>query len=82
MIVEWSWVEIFRNLDVECQPHSARVMVDSMSSWESDILGKINDSQRNDPELVKVIKRIADRPEFKLTEGVLYCQGRLCVSDV
>ena len=53
-----------------------------MHTWKLEILGRIKSSQREDPELVRLIDNIADRPEFRLVEDVLYCQDRLCVPDV
>ena len=53
-----------------------------MSAWEPELLGKVRDSQRNDPRLVRVIEQIDQRPEFRLIGGVLYYQDRQCVPDI
>ena len=57
-------------------------MLTTMSAWEPELLGKVRDSQRNDPRLVRVIEQIDQRPEFRLIGGVLYYQDRLCVLDI
>ena len=45
-------------------------------------MGRIKSNQGEDPGLVRLINNIADRPEFRLMDGVLYCQDRLCVPDI
>ena len=62
--------------------HSERVLLATMFAWELELLGKVKDSQRNDPKLVRVIEQIDQRPEFRLIGGVLYYQERLCVPDI
>ena len=57
-------------------------MVANMHTWEPEILGRIKSSQTKDPELVRLLDNIVDRPEFRLIDGVLYCHDRLCVPDV
>ena len=57
-------------------------MLATMSAWEPELLGKVKDSQRNDPRLVRVIEQIDQMPEFRLIGGVLYYQDRLCVLDI
>ena len=52
-------------------------MLATMSAWEPKLLGKVKDSQRDDPKLVRVIEQIDQRPEFRLIGGVLYYQDRL-----
>ena len=37
-------------------------MVVSMHTWELEILGKIKSSRTEDPELVRLIDSIADKP--------------------
>ena len=32
--------------------------------------------------MAETLEKIASKLEFKLVEGVLFCQGRLCVLDV
>lgn len=70
-----------RDLDVEFQLPSDRVMLATMSKWEPELLAKVKDNQRDDPELVKVIEQVDQRPESKLIDGVPYYQDRLCVLD-
>ena len=82
LAAEGVWTDVFRDLDVQFQPLSDRVMLATMSAWEPELLGKVKDSQHNDPKLVKVIEQIDQRPEFRLIGGVLYYQDRLCVPDV
>ncbi|XXG80254.1 hypothetical protein AAC387_Pa09g1169 [Persea americana] len=53
-----------------------------MSAREPELLGKVNDSQRSDPDLVRVIEQIDQRPEFRLIGGVLFYQDRLCMLGV
>ena len=74
LATEGVWTDVFRELDVYFQPLSDRVMLATMSAWEPELLGKVKDSQRNDPNLVRVIKQIDQRPEFRLIGGVLYYQ--------
>ena len=66
------WTDVFRDLDVQFQPLSDRVMLTTMSTWEPELLGKVKDSQHSDPRLVRVIEQIDQRPEFRLIGGVLY----------
>ncbi|XXG53142.1 hypothetical protein AAC387_Pa03g1289 [Persea americana] len=82
LAAESVWTDVFRDLDVQFQMLSDRVMLATMSTWEPELLGKVKDSQCNDPKLVKVIKQIDQRPEFKLIGGVLYYQDRQCVPDI
>ena len=82
LAAEGVWTNVFIDLDVQFQPLSDRVMLATISAWEPELLGKVKDSQRNDPNLVRVIKQIDQRPEFRLIGDVLYYQDRLCVPDV
>ena len=82
LAAEGVWTNVFIDLDVQFQPLSDRVMLATMSAWEPELLGKVKDSQRNDPNLVRVIKQIDQRPEFRLIGDVLYYQDQLCVPDV
>ena len=52
LMIEWSLTDLFRDLDIEFQPQSERVIVANMHTWEPEILGRIKDSQREDSELV------------------------------
>ena len=82
LAAEGVWTDVFRDLDVQFQPLSDRVMLTTMSTWEPELLGKVKDSQHNDPRLVRVIEQIDQRPEFRLIGGVLYYQDRVCVPDI
>ena len=73
---------VIQSLAIEFQPQSERVMVASMHTWEPEILSRIKTSQTEDPELVRLIDSVADRPEFRLLDGVLYYHDKLCVLDV
>ena len=64
------------------EPISDKVMLASMFVWEPEILGKIKSRQSEHPELVKVIEQIDSMPDFRLLEGVLYFQDRLCVPNI
>ena len=79
---ECSLMKLFRDLAIEFQPQSERVMVANTHTWEPDILDMIKSSQKEDPELVRLIDSVVDMPEFRLIEDVLYCQDGLCVPDV
>ena len=82
LTAEGVWSDVFRDIDVQFQPFSDRAMIATMSAWEPELLGKVKDSQCSDPDLVRVIEHIDQRPEFRLIGGVLYHQDRLCVPDV
>ena len=82
IVPEWRWMEQFRDLDVEVWPISEKVMIASMAAWEPEIMNRIKECQKDDPELQRIIDHIDDRPEFRLIEGVLSCKDRLCVPDV
>ena len=82
LLTEWSLTELFGDLEIEFQPQSERVMAANMRTWEPEILGRIKDSQKEDPKLVRLIDSITDKLEFRLVDGVLYCHDRLCIPDV
>ena len=67
---------------MEFQSLSDRVMLATMSTWEPELLAEVKDSQCEDLELVKVIEQVDQMLEFKLIDGVLYYQDRLCVPGV
>ena len=69
-------------MDVEFQPQTEKVMIANMHTWELEILGRIKSSQREGHELIRLIDSMADRLEFRLVEGLLYCHDRFCVPDV
>ena len=52
LAAEGVWTDVFRDLDVQFQLLSDRVMLATMSTWEPELLGKVKDSQRNDFKLV------------------------------
>ncbi|XXG74434.1 hypothetical protein AAC387_Pa07g3155 [Persea americana] len=82
LAVESVWTDVFRDLDIHFQLLSDRVMLATMSAWEPELLGNVEDSQRNDPKLVRVIEHIDQRLEFRLIGRVLYYHDRLCVLDI
>ena len=53
-----------------------------MGVWELEIVNKIKEAQKDDPELLRIIQHVGDKPEFRLIDEVLYCKDRLCVPDV
>lgn len=76
------WMVQFKDIDVELQPLSNRVMLVSMSLWEPEIVNRIKDNQRDDPELVRITDHMEKRPDFSLIDGALYCRDWLCVPYV
>lgn len=44
LIVEWKWIKKFRDIDMDFQPLGDSVLLDSMSSWESEIVSKIREN--------------------------------------
>ena len=43
---------------------------------------KVKESQMQDPELARVVEHIADRPDFRRMDEVLYYRDRLCVPNI
>ena len=35
-----------------------------------------------DPDLAKIVEQISERPDFRMSDGVLYFRDRLCVQKV
>ena len=79
---EWSWAEIFLDLGVSLQPIDDKIMLANMFVMEPEILSRIKSKQSEDPELARVIEQIDSRPDFRIVEGVLYFQDRLCVPNI
>ena len=50
--------------------------------WKPEIVNRIKEAQKDDPELQRIIDHIDRNPEFQLIDGFLYCEDRLCVLDV
>ena len=69
-------------LGVGVEPLRERVMLASMTTYEPTFIQKIKDSQLQDPDLAKIVGQIAERPDFRILDGVLYFRDRLCVPDV
>ena len=42
----------------------------------------VKDDQLQDPELAKISEHIAERPDFRIVDGILYYQDRLCVPNI
>ena len=57
-------------------------MLANMTVSEPTFIQKIKDGQLQDPDLAKVVEHTAERPDFRMVNGVLYFSERLCVPDV
>ena len=82
MRLEWSWVETFKDMGIYFQSLNDKVMLASLFSSELEIIPRVKSLQSYDPNLTKIIENIADRPNFRILDGVLYCQDRLCVPEL
>ncbi|XXG73138.1 hypothetical protein AAC387_Pa07g2106 [Persea americana] len=82
------WMEYIKDYDFPIKNHPGKanavaVALSRKAALVSFLAAEgVKDSQRSDPDLVKVIEQIDQRPEFRLIGGVLYYQDRLCVPDV
>ena len=72
----------FEELGVDFQPLSEGVMLANMSVSEPSFIRKIKDNQLQDPELAKISEHIAERPDFRIVDGVLFYRDRLCVPNI
>ena len=79
---EWRWIEQFKDMDVEVWPVNEKVLVVIMGVYETEIVNRIKEGQKDDPELQQIGKHTDDMSEFKLIDGILYCKDRLCVPNV
>ena len=62
----------FEELGVEVQPLRKCVMLANMIVSELTFIQKIKDSQLQDPDLIKIVELISERPDFRILDGVLY----------
>lgn len=69
-------------MDFEIEFVSDRVMMVAMSMFELQVIQQIKDSQFKDLEWDRVRNRIADKPDFRLEDVILYFRDRLCVPNV
>ena len=67
-------MEQFRDMDMEVWPVNEKILVATMGVWEPEIVNRIKEAQKDDPELQMIIEHVDDRPEFRLIGGVLYCK--------
>ena len=59
-------------LRVELELVRRGVMLANMTVSEPTFIQKIKDSQLQDPDLAKIVEQIAERPDFRMSDGVLY----------
>lgn len=57
-------------------------MLASMIASEPTFIQKIKDNQLLDSNSAKIVEHIAERPDFRVVEGVLYFHDRLCVPNI
>ena len=57
-------------------------MLANMSMSEPSFIQKIKDNQLQDPELARISKHIAECPDFRIMDGILYYRDRLCVPNI
>lgn len=69
-------------MDVEIELDSDRVMMAAMLVFEPQLIQQIKDNQFQDPDLVRIRDRIANGPDFRLEDEILYFRDRLCVPNV
>ena len=72
----------FEDLGVEFQPLRRGVILAKMSVSESTFIQKIKESQLQDPDFARIVEHIAERPDFRIMDGVLYFRDRLCVPNI
>lgn len=78
IVPEWRWVEQFRDMDVEVWSVGDKVMVATMGVWDQEVVNITKEGQKDNLELQHMIERIDDKPKFKLINGILYYNDRLC----
>ena len=79
---EVSVLQQFEELGVEVQPLRNGVLLANMIVSEPTFIQKIKDRRLQDPELTKIVEHIAERPNFRIANGVLYFRDQLCVPNV
>ena len=57
-------------------------MLANMSVSEHSFIRKIQDDQLQDPKLAKISEYIAERPDFRIVDGILYYRDRLYVPNI
>ena len=67
----------FEELGGDLQPLREGVMLANMLVFEPSFIRKIKDNQLQDLELARISEHIAERPDFRIVEGVLYYRDRL-----
>ena len=72
-------MEQFRDMDVEVWPVNEKVLVATMGVWKLEIVNRIKEAQKDNPELQRIIEHIDDMREFRSIDGILYCKDRLYV---
>ena len=72
----------FEELGVEVQPLRKGAILANMTVSEPTFIHKIKDSQLHDPDLAKIVEHIAERPDFRMVNGILYLRDQLCVPNV
>ena len=58
------------------------VVLANISVSEPVFIQKIKESQMQDPELARVVEHLADRPDFRMVDGILYYRDHLCVPNI
>ena len=79
---EVSVCQQLEELGVEAELVRIGVMLANMTVSEPTFIQKIKDSQLQDPDLAKIVEQIAERPYFRMSDGVLYFRDMLCVPKV
>ena len=49
---------------------------------EPTFIQKIKENQLQDPDLAKIVDHTAERPGFRIVDGVLYFRNRLCIPNI
>ena len=57
-------------------------MLANMSVSEPSFVRKIKDDQLQDPELAKISEHIAERPDFRIADEILYYRDCLCMPNI
>ena len=79
---KWFVMEEFRDLDVTMKIMGDQVALAAMSVFEPTLIQQIKEQQFDDPKLAKIRDNIADKPDFRLEDGILYFKDRLCVPAI
>ena len=72
----------FEELGVDLQPLRKGVMLANMSGSEPSFIRNIEDDQLQDPESARISEHLAECPNFRIVDGVLYYRDRLCAPNI